>query len=160
MARILVGIDAAIQDGASGSELGLNHRGPFLGRVIVAVKQFSIGIISEQFHARQLILAVSATAIGSIAHARGLTAIAHEHRHGILLLGRGIGRIHVKHIVPVKRAARQGAHCDTVDLRGIAIHRWCHIRIFPVIHHLSHRGGDTARQAMLGATGGTLAIEG
>ncbi len=106
MARILVGIHATVQNRTTGSELLLNHCGPLVGRKIVTVEEHSIIVVAKRLHAFQLIVAVSAAGTGAVAHVTSLAAIAHKHRHGILLLGSGVGRIHVKHIVPIKCATR------------------------------------------------------
>ena len=159
MTRILVGIHASVQDGTAGSKLFFNHGCPLVGSVVVTVEQRCSLIVAKSLHALQFIVAVSATATGAIAHVTGLPAIAHEHRHRILLLGSGIGGINVKHIFPIKCTAGQSAHGHTVHLGCVTIQSRGLCGILPVVHHLCHRRGHASCQAMLRANGRALVVE-
>ena len=110
VAHIPISINAAVQNRAACGQLGLHHSGPFFGRVVITGQQGCTGIVTEQLHALQLIVTVSATGRGTISHVTGLSAITHEHSHRIPLLGRSAGRVLVEHIVPIQHATRQSTH--------------------------------------------------
>ena len=154
------GVDAvtAIDDGSLCIELINQELVPFLGIIIVAIKDIALFIVLKIAFKRHQSSYLGGTAAATVTHIHRDAHVRHQLGNGITRLGTAVIIIAVKHQVPtIERLTEvhteiSGGHIVHVAIVGMA--SCAHIGPLVIVHHLGNTCRHTSRHGAVGNAGG------